>query len=410
MKDPGLGKNHGFTKRLNRQTVLGLLRRDPSLSRAEIARLVQLSPQAVSNITQDLWDGGLVVPAGKVYGGKGQPPTSYRIAADCGFGIGLHLDRTAVRAVLIDFAYAERAQIREPLTDPSEAGVRGTLRRLVDGLIAAAGVERRRVWGVGIASPRLRLDGEELDSPLLEGEFWSRVHGYELDRGLAEDTGLAVIVENDANAGALGELTFGRGVGLQHFCYLFLGHGLGGGLVQNGAIYRGGSANAGEVGRILVRRGEETLYLESILSLEGLLGRIAPGEDAIHDLDLSLPDLIDGARAATEAWIEAAADHLRGLVATLENTLDPQTILIGSDLPPHVLDRLVERAHPLHPTIGLRRDRVIPRLQAGLIGTDVIALGAATTPLLATLDPDPAATWTIRGRILDLYEPAGPGA
>lgn len=383
MPDPSLGKNHSFTKRLNRQTVLGLLRGDVPLSRAEISRLVRLSPQAVSNIIEDLALAGLVAPIGKAYsGGAGQPPTHFRVVADCGFGVGFHLDQTSVRGTLIDLAYAERAQLRAPLANRSADGVRRALVAMLEELVAQAAVPRSRVWGVGIASPRLR-NVQALDVLQLEGEFWSMLHASELDRHLAQDTGLPVIAENDANAGALGEATFGHGQGVPHFCYLFLGHGLGCGLIQNGAIYRGGWGNAGEVGRILIQCGCGYDTLESVLSVENLLARIAV--------------------AGTEDEIGHAAECLRWLVSTLENTLDPRTILIGSVLPAAVLERLIARAHPLHHTVASRSDRRLPRLQAGVLDRDMIALGAATTPLMATLEPDPAIMWTIRGDVIDVY-------
>ncbi|MDT9150897.1 ROK family protein, partial [Escherichia coli] len=88
--------------------------------------------------------------------------------------------------------------------------------------------------------------------------FWSELHGYEIDRRLAEQTGMAVIIENDANAGALAELTFGQGRAVRNFCYLLLGHGLGAGLVHDGALFRGGWSNAGEIGRILIQHHGES--------------------------------------------------------------------------------------------------------------------------------------------------------
>src|SRR5882762_6779118 len=110
------GKNNEFTKRLNRQTALDLIRRGPGqASRAYLAKVMGLSAQSLSNIIAELEDAGLLASTGKSYGGKGQPPTHYEIARDCGYGIGLHIDDGYCCCVLVDFAFEIRAVKRMPL-------------------------------------------------------------------------------------------------------------------------------------------------------------------------------------------------------------------------------------------------------------------------------------------------------
>jgi len=398
LRASGLGKNNAYTKRLNRQTVLGLLRRDPAQSRAELARVTRLSPQSVSNIIGDLEKAGLIEPAGKVYGGKGQPATNYRIVAERGYGIGLHLDRDFVRATLIDFAFEPKARLRSTLTTSSAKGVQAALGRLIDKLITKAGISPDLVWGIGIASPSLR-DERVIDTESLEGSLWSALHSYEIDRRLAHDKGLPVIVENDANAGALAEATFGKAQGLRDFCYLFLAHGFGAGIVHDGALFQG---NAGEIGRLQIVHEGKTVLLESIVSIEHLLDRLGASGSA-RDREAGFAGLVEARRKETEKWIAQSAPHLRWLVGTLENILDPETIILGSDLPEWVLDRLIELAEPLPHNIALRSTRTAPRLQKGLLDRDMIGLGAATMPLLATIEADPASRWKISGTVFDVF-------
>lgn len=401
LRDNGLGKNHMFTKRLNRQTVLDLLRREPSQSRAELARVTQLSPQSLSNIIGDLERAGLIEAAGKVYGGKGQPPTNYRIVPESGFGIGLHLERDMVRASVLDFAFRPKANLRREVDTSSLPKVHRAIDALVETLIDDLSVPRERVWGIGIASPRLR-DAHDLDTDRLEGSFWSKLRAYELDRRLAEEKQMAVVVENDANAGALAELTFGKGRSVRDFCYLFLGHGLGAGFVHDGALFRGGWTNAGEVGRILVDHQGKDVFIESILSVDGLLERLNAGDRRRDDVS-DFARLVEAYRPATQAWIAEAAKRLRWLVSMLENTLDPHTIILGGDLPEWVIDELIEQAEPLPHTIAVRSDRTEKRLQKGLMDRDMIALGAAAMPLLATIEAAPAERWDVTGVVPDLF-------
>ncbi|HVZ00918.1 MAG TPA: ROK family transcriptional regulator [Dongiaceae bacterium] len=393
-----LGKNNEFTKRLNRQTALDLIRRGAS-NRAELSRLMGLSPQSLSNIFADLEAAGLLSSSGKSYGGKGQPPTNYEIAADCGYGIGLHIDDGYCCTLAVDFAFEVRAVRRKPLRAASAEALYREARDAVRQTIAQAKAPKRKIWGIGVASPRLTNERSN-DMWRVEDRLWAEVSAFGLDRRLAEDFDAMVVAENDANTGALGEKLFGCGRNLKSFCYVFLGHGLGCGHIQDGALYRGAWGNAGEIGRILVPVGNNYVHLETILSVDSLLDRIDGGRTG------GLSDLESLARDNPEAvnlWLREAAPRLRWLISTLENTADPESIVIGGYLPADLLRRLIAGIEPLHHTIAARDSRDAPRVQAGVLDRDVVAMGAAAMPILATLDPEPNAGWAITGAVLDIY-------
>lgn len=66
--------------------------------------------------------------------------------------------------------------------------------------------------------------------------------------------GLPAIIDNDANVGALGEYTFGAGKNSRHIIYYTVSTGIGGGIIINGEIYRGGNGYAGELGHVPILR------------------------------------------------------------------------------------------------------------------------------------------------------------
>jgi predicted NBD/HSP70 family sugar kinase len=396
-----LGKNNEFTKRLNRQTVLDLIRRGAGqVSRAYLARVMGLSAQSLSNIIGALEDAGLLASTGKSYGGKGQPPTHYKIAPDCGYGLGLHIDAGYCCGVVVDFSFEIRAVKRMPLDITSVGTIYQQIETVARQIMRDAKIDRRRLWGVGIASPRL-ADEHITDTWRVEDRLWAEVSEYGLDRRLSEGLGTLVVAENDANTGALGEQLFGCGKGLKHFCYVFLGRGLGSGYVQNGALYRGAWGNAGEIGRILVPVRNTYVPLESILSVDGLLSRVDTGDQPTSVMRLLELDKADP--QTVNHWLRDAIPRLRWLVSTLENTVDPESIVIGGYLPPEIVQRLIAGLDPLHHTIAARDARSAPRVQAGMIDHDMVAMGAAAMPILATLDPEPSANWAINGAVRDLY-------
>jgi glucokinase len=77
-------------------------------------------------------------------------------------------------------------------------------------------------------------------------------NGVDLDAQLTDLLGLPVVIENDANAAAWGEAAFGAGRGHDHLLIVTVGTGIGGGIVVNGNLYRGGFGTAAEIGHMRV--------------------------------------------------------------------------------------------------------------------------------------------------------------
>lgn len=73
---------------------------------------------------------------------------------------------------------------------------------------------------------------------------------YPLVKNVQQLTGAPAVVDNDANAGALGEHVYGAGRGLNSLFYMTLSTGIGGGIIINGSIYRGADSFAGEIGHL----------------------------------------------------------------------------------------------------------------------------------------------------------------
>ena len=116
-------------------------------------------------------------------------------------------------------------------------------------LLDEAGVAAADLRGVGVAAPGPidPLRGEIESPPNLPG--WERVP---LAGWFGEALGAPVHLENDANAAALAEWRYGAGQGARNLVYLTMSTGVGGGLVLDGRLYRGGRGGAGEVGHMPV--------------------------------------------------------------------------------------------------------------------------------------------------------------
>jgi len=101
--------------------------------------------------------------------------------------------------------------------------------------------------GVGVPGPIDTRRGVVKNPPNLPG--WENTPLLAI---LQEELKLPVVLENDANAAALGENFYGSGKGIKNFIYITLSTGIGGGIVTNGRLFKGESGNAGEIGHMTI--------------------------------------------------------------------------------------------------------------------------------------------------------------
>jgi glucokinase len=163
--------------------------------------------------------------------------------------------------------------------------------------------------------------------------------------------GLTVVVENDANAAAWGEFCFGAGEDVEDLVFVTVGTGVGGGLVLDGALYRGAFGVAAEIGHMRVVPGGRRcacgglgcweLYASGTALVRDAREAVASRPaDASFLLDLAggeveaiKGDLVtEAARAGDKLAVELIAEVGRWLgegVASLAAILDPAVVLIG---------------------------------------------------------------------------------
>ena len=378
------GKNPGRSRAHNRRVILDLLRRHGQLGRQELARLAELSAQAVTNIAEGLVADGLVLFTGRLRGGRGQPPMQYALNAGGAFTIGMELAVTRLVTAGVDLGGALRHESIERIERNDPATL---LTHIADRVATLAGGFDGRLIGVGLVMPGpFAIEGFSGVGPTtLPG--WE---GVDAAGELARLTGVPVEVENDANAAAIGETQLGAGQGMTHVAVIYFGTGIGLGIVAGNASMRGAFGNAGEIGHIVVHPGGRSCpcgqrgCLERYASLHALRERLSDaGLEARFD---DLARLHRAGHAAVAGWVDEAAAHLAPVIAMLENVLDPETVILAGGLPETLLDALIARLE-LPPSVSRRRDRAVPRVIRGRTGRLTAALGAAALPLHSATTP-----------------------
>jgi glucokinase len=160
--------------------------------------------------------------------------------------IGVDVGGTKVAAGLVDEYGTVLEQDRRPTPSTSPDQVVAVIGELVDQLRNKAG--SREVEAVGLGAAGL-IDAARATVLFAPNLAWRK---EPLRDHVAKRVGLPVVVENDANAMAWAEYRFGAGRGVEHLVCLTVGTGIGGGIVQDGQLVRGGSGAAGEFGHVKV--------------------------------------------------------------------------------------------------------------------------------------------------------------
>jgi glucokinase len=299
--------------------------------------------------------------------------------------VGVELCAATARAALVRGA-GEVVARQESAFEPSELAPQ--LARLVSSLRDSSGA---RVAGVGLGVPGLvnPATGRVVISSDLPA-----VVREDIRPALAGALGLPVTLDNDANAGALGEYTAGAGRGSRNMFYVTLGTGIGGALILDGRLWRGASGFAGEFGHItidpegvectcgnvgcletvasapnIVRRTHERLMRDSTSSLSRLgLNKNFTAADIAHEARNG-DDFAALMMARTGRYIGTA-------IAAVINLLNTERIVLGGgvmDAGDLILEPVITEARRRSFQPNFESTQIV----AATLGPDAVPVGAA---------------------------------
>ncbi len=265
--------------------------------------------------------------------------------------LGVDLGGTNARAAVVDASSGEIvAAHKEPLRERSPARVIDVIRQALQQAAAAAGIELSRAGrvGVGVAGQCLGATGVVLNAPNLG---WRDVPFGDM---LAAAVSLPVKVANDLAVAAWGEKKFGAAKGLEEVVLVFVGSGVGSGVIVRGRLHDGATGVAGEFGHIKVRPARpdtkvrrcgcgEWGCLEAYTSGMNVAARVredlaAGARTAVRELSGGDParvsaSVVEEAHRAGDAYAIALWDEVGDLlgtaIANLVTILNPARLILG---------------------------------------------------------------------------------
>ncbi|MDR2454963.1 MAG: ROK family transcriptional regulator [Bifidobacteriaceae bacterium] len=330
LKGPG---SPGALRRANCDRLLrALAEAGGRATQAELARRSGLSPASVSNLARALEASREVSIATELH--QGRRCRVVARAAPAGYIFGLDLGRTHLHAGLGTLDHHLVARELRPMT-PGASAAEGLklCAELLQTLLDRLGLDRADIKGAaaGVPGPLSAQTGEIGAGAVLPA--WT---GIDLQEHFSRALGLAVVVENDANLGALGEFAWATPVATrQPQAYIRLSVGIGCGILIDGdRLLRGAAGTAGELGHVsldssgrLCRCGNRGC-VETTASTPVLLETLSRAMER----DVTLPEWLDMARAGHNGSIRLLEDMGRNVgiaISSLVNLLSPATVVLG---------------------------------------------------------------------------------
>ena len=306
------------------------------------------------------------------------------------YAFGIDLGGTTAKVGLFTTSGALLEKWEVP-TDTTNAGehILENLADAIHGKMTEKEITAEQVEGVGIGVPGPVQDSSVVPVICANLGGWGNLNAAAQLSGLLD--GLKVMVGNDANVAALGEIWMGTAKGCRSAVMVTLGTGVGGGVIVNGKVIDGTHGAGGEIGHITVNRKETAVCgcgkrgcLEQYSSATGvvrcmklLLDENPDTPCVLRGKDFEAKDVFDAARNGDELAtreVDEMTDTLGMALASIANTVDPEMFLVGGGVA-RAGDVLFDPLAKHFKTYAFKSCRETP-IKAASLGNDAGIYGA----------------------------------
>lgn len=383
MKEATRGYNQGNIQNMNRTLLLNLLRREKVCARATLAEHSGLKQATVTHIINDFIDWGLVKEIGFLTGIKGRRSIAISLNTDDLAVAGIRIARQNFSIGLFDL-YGEAFFIKRGRIKNGQNAreILDMVFQEMDRVIEKFSEKKILAMGVAIPGPYNSIKGRIAIVTGVEG--WEKIA---LKDEFMEHFHLPVIIEEHANAAALAQFWYNQASEeTDVLVYIAFAQGVGAGIVNKGALMKGCTGAAGEIGHTTIdihgprcscgNYGCLEIYCSSISFVKKL--NEAYKKDESNALDFRDAILMVKANDPIAVRLyEEACDYLSIGVVNVINSFNPQVVVIGDEMshvdPKRMLNRVLTNV----------RERVVPetwestRIKLSAYKQDSMVYGAA---------------------------------
>ena len=364
-------------RKINRSAILEYIRVNSPTSRTEISQKLDVSLPTVMRIVDELISAGLVCLSGETESGKGRKRELLEFNENAYSVLGIDLGGTKMYGAIANIGgeILHEVNLEHHCTTGEESFK--TLVSLIEKLLEKA-EGGPVVNGIAVGAPGITQSKEGIVewAPSLD---WKN---YPLKKKLEDHFDIPCFVDNDVNLATLGEQWFGVGNGKNHMMIIALGTGVGGGLILDGALYRGFSGASGEIGYLCTDVDDLGKLYDVFGAFENRVSGTGIRENAIQklkDLGMDHEDVdslkVFEAAAENQPWavevVEETADFLAMAIANINTLLDLELVVFSGGVS--------NSAHVLLDKIEEQMTGVIPRLpeiRISSLGRKATVMGA----------------------------------
>ncbi|MFC3880695.1 ROK family protein [Algoriphagus namhaensis] len=314
----------------------------------EICNQVGISLPTVNSLLTDLMSSGEVIKQGRAESQGGRKPDLYRLAPDAFYVLSVDLSKYNLNLGLYSCNHKlvnDKKSHRVNLNNNKETF--DDICDKIEDFITKSGIPNEKVIAMGISMPGL------IDSLGGVNYTYLRFGRKTLLENLQERFQKKIFLENDARAMTLAEFKFGTGIEYKNVLGIFIGWGIGLGIIIDGKLYRGASGFAGEFshspifesrevtcscgkkgcleavasGTAIVKNAMEAIKLDP----DSILARLVKENDGEIEPSLVVEAALSGDQRAITLLSEAGLDLGRG-ISMLIQLLNPELIIIGGSV------------------------------------------------------------------------------
>lgn len=357
----------------------------------EICGSMGISLPTVNTLLTDLIRSGEVIKQGRAASQGGRKPDLYRLAPDAFYVLAVDLSKYAVSLALYNCQQTQvKDKVIHKLVLNNEAETFEQLCLHLEAYISASGFSSQKIIAIGISMPGL------IDSKAGINHTYLNFGGKSLQAHLESRFPQAVFLENDARAMTLAEFKFGAAKSAQNVLGIFVGWGIGLGIVIDGKLYQGTSGFAGEFahsplfesqeinctcgkkgcleaiasGTSIVRMAEEALLLDK----DSILARMAKAYKGPLDPNLVVNAAKEGDQRAITILSDVGLNLGRG-ISMLIQLLNPELIVLGgvvAEANQYILTPILQALN----VYSMAKSREKTQLALYQLGNDVGLVGA----------------------------------
>jgi len=307
-------------KEINRSTILSLLHREKSLSRAEIAQRTKLSATTISSLVDELIREGFIVESGeKSSPGAGRRAISLEINRLNGFVISVGLGNRMFYFRMSNFHGEVITELKKPATT-GNTNVLECVKAGIEELVKKSELQDfSMIKGMAIASPGI-IDE---DNGMIEYSRYLNLKDFNIVDELQASYPIPIYVINDTNAAAFAEYYLLSSPEIRNVLYVWVYDGVGAGIIINDQIISGYKGSAGEV-----------TYMSDYLFSDTYVLQQAQKRALKHDANVVFHDIADvlEAYAIGVPWLETLMDRsllLMGkAMAVMINLIGPEQVIL----------------------------------------------------------------------------------